>query len=165
MWSVFCHRTSSALGNETAGAVLVRERVAPEVANDAAAAAATNRSKLLPHHLLSLCQWTDKQNAEGRTVTNSKAQNFIRVTFEIEVTNRSVWRCFTRLGLSWQKTKKKKGTLDGHRADAMRDFSLKPDKVVVDMEDKNIVAVCTDESQLHNNHSFGMSHHRSKELM
>ena len=76
------------------------------------------RSKLLPHHLLALCQWVDRQHGEGRTVTNSKAQNFIRITFEIEVTQRSVRRYFARLGLSWQKVKKKKRTLDGYRIDA-----------------------------------------------
>jgi hypothetical protein len=143
----------------------VRERVAPKIADDAAAAV-TNRSKLLPHHLLSLCQCLEEQHAEGRAVTNSKAQNFIRITFEIEVTNRSVRRHFARLGFSWQKTKKKKRTLDGCRIDAARDFLLKPDKLVIDMEDKNIaLPVCTDKLCLHNNHSSGMSHCRSKELM
>ena len=37
------------------------------------------RSKLLPHHLLALCRWVDRQHGEGRTVTNSKAQNFIPI--------------------------------------------------------------------------------------
>jgi hypothetical protein len=74
------------------GEVLVRERsvvVAPEPAADEIPVM-NYRAKLLPHHLLSLCQWVDRQHSEGRTVTNSKAQNFIRITFEIEITQRSV---------------------------------------------------------------------------
>ena len=49
--------------------------------------AGNKRSKLqLPHHSSSLCQqWVDQQHSEGRTVTNSKAQNFIRITCNIKV--------------------------------------------------------------------------------
>jgi hypothetical protein len=121
---------------------------------------------LLPHHLLSLCQWVDKQHSEGRTVTNSKARNFIRITFEIEVTQRSVRRYFSRLGLSWQRVKTKKRTLDGYRIDAIREFLIKLDKYVVGMadNDNNVVPVCTDESYLHNNHSSGKSYYANDDL-
>ncbi len=82
-----------------------------------------------------------------------------------KVANRSVRRYFARLGLSWQKIKKKKRSLDGYRIDAIRDFLLKLDEYVVGMEENNIVPVCTDESYLHNNHSSGMSYYKDKELM
>jgi transposase len=124
-----------------------------------------NRSKLLPHHLLSLCQWVDKQHGEGRSVTNSKVQNFIRITFEIEITRRSVQRHFAQLGLSWKKIKTKKRTLDGYRIDAIRDFLIKLNDYVVGMETNNVVPVCTDESYLHNNHSSGNSYYRSTGFM
>jgi hypothetical protein len=109
------------------GQVIVREKHAVEAeARDVEAVqeipVMRNRSKLLPHHPLSLCQWVDKQHSEGRSVTNSKAHIFIHITFEINVTQRSVRRYFARLGLSWQKIKTKKHTLDGYHIDAIRDF-------------------------------------------
>lgn len=72
------------------GDMIVRERLV--VAAEAEAAnemPVVNRLKLLPHHLLSLCQFVDKQHSEGRTGRNSKAQNFIPVTFEIEIRQQS----------------------------------------------------------------------------
>jgi hypothetical protein len=95
------------------GQVIVREKHAVEAdVRDVVEAVQEipvmrNRSKLMPNHLLSLCQWVDKQHSEGRSVTNSKAQNFIRITFEIEVTQRSFRRYFARLGLSWQEDQDK----------------------------------------------------------
>jgi hypothetical protein len=150
------------------GKVVVRERlvvIAPEPAADEMPVM-NYRAKLSPHHLLSLCQWVDRQHSEGRTVTNSKAQNFIRITFEIEITQRSVQRYFKRLGLSWQRIKEKKRTLDGHRIDAIHDFLIRLDQHAVAMADTDdAIPVCTDESYLHNNHWSGMSCYANKELM
>jgi hypothetical protein len=44
-------------------------------AADATPAVGDNKAKLLPHHLLSRCQWVDKQRSEGWTGTNSKARS------------------------------------------------------------------------------------------
>jgi hypothetical protein len=92
------------------GEVIVRERLVVVAAEPAAAPderpAMNNGAKLSPHHLPSLCHWVDRQRSEGSTVTNSKAHDFLPVTFEIEVTQRSDGRCFSRLGLSWQRMQK-----------------------------------------------------------
>jgi hypothetical protein len=108
----------------------------------------------------------DKQHSEGRTVTNFKTRNFIRITYEIEVTQRSIRRYFKIIGLSWKKVKKKKRTLDGYRVDAIREYIIKLNKLVVEMakDDNTRVAVCTDESYVHNNHSAGMSYFRNDDL-
>jgi hypothetical protein len=47
---------------------------------------------------------------------------------------RSVCRYFARLGLSWQKIKTKKRTLDGYCIDAIHNFLIKLDKYVVAMD-------------------------------
>ena len=79
---------------------------------------------------------------------------------------RSVRQYFARFGLSWQKIKKKKGTLDGYRIHTIREFLIELDKFVLGMTDNdNVVPVCIDEFYLHNNHSLGMSYDTNLELM
>ena len=47
------------------GEVIVRERVAAEVTEEAVEeVAVTNRSKIWPHNLLALCQWVDRQHSQ-----------------------------------------------------------------------------------------------------
>ncbi len=120
------------------------------------------RDKLSYDQLLAIVDEVDACHNEGKTVTNPMIRNFIRMEFGIEVSERTVSRCFQKLGLSWKAIKNKKRNVGMYRMDLLREYLIEFNNLykewIKNPEACERVPVFTDESYIYQGHCYSRSY-------
>jgi hypothetical protein len=106
--------------------------------------------------LLKLAQVVDNTHSKGVSVTNKKVRAFFKGKCNVTTSRSSVQRAMWLLGLNWRPTKPRARTLGAFRLEAIRNYLIKLDAYIREIESssnpRNCVFVFTDESYIHNTH-------------
>ena len=100
----------------------------------------------------------EDQHLLGATVTNQKLRHEIFSQFEIELARSTVQNYLHRLGLSWRPTKPRAKTFKAYRSDAIGSYLIDYVAAKKRVAEGEVVAVCTDESFIHQGHQRGSSY-------
>lgn len=114
-----------------------------------------NNIKITTDVYNSISSFVYSMHATGKTVTARKILKHLQDEHNIKVHRRTIGRILQRLGLTWAPIKAKPRTFAAHRHENLRNFLIKLDSYVKEMErgnERGLVFVFTDESYIHQNH-------------
>jgi hypothetical protein len=118
--------------------------------------------KLDCDQLQELIKEVDSRHAGGKTVTNQLMRNFIRMTFQIDLSKSTMSSYFSNLGLEWKAIRSRKKNVGAYRMDLLRDFIVELDKNYKIWKDDPascpFVFVFTDETYIHKTHAQSKSY-------
>jgi transposase len=130
--------------------------------------------KMLVHRKLnqqqgqSIVDVTDSYHIDGRTVTNRKIRNHIKLEYGIVLSKMTVSNYFKRLGLTWKKVTNKRRSVGEYRLDMLRSYIINYYAIVTAINNDPVncryVIVATDKSYIYRLHCCGYLYMKKVEV-